>query len=69
MLEEVWSALGPFLTSPAGADAIVRVSDEAAGRARSLPEVASFDVETARPVLDQFARALPRNLILASAAA
>ncbi len=69
VLEEAWTALGPFLTSPAGADAVALVSREADLRARSLPELASFDVETARPVLDQFSRALPRNLIVASAGA
>jgi hypothetical protein len=68
-LEEAWTAVGPFLTSPAGADAVSVVTREAEVRARSMPEVASFDVQTARPVLDQFSRALPRNLILATAAA
>ena len=67
VLEEAWAALGPFLTSPAGADAVALVSREADIRARSMPEVTSFDVPTARPVLDQFSRALPRNLIVASA--
>jgi hypothetical protein len=66
-LEEAWAALGPFLTSSAGADAVARVSREADIGARSLPEVSSFDVEDARPVLDQFSRALPRNLIVARA--
>jgi hypothetical protein len=68
-LEEAWAALGPFLTGSAGADAVALVSREADLRARSLPELASFDVETAGPVLDQFSRALPRNLIVASAGA
>jgi len=68
-LEEIWAALGPFLDSPAGAEAVARVDREADGRARSLPEVASFDVESARPVLEQLARALPRNLLVAAAGA
>jgi hypothetical protein len=33
-----------------------------------MPEVASFDTKRAQPILDQFSRALPRNLILAVAA-
>ena len=65
LLEEVWSATGPFLASPAGAQAITRTNTEADGQARAMPEVASFQVEQARPILDQFARALPRNLIIA----
>jgi hypothetical protein len=69
LLEEVWSATGPFLASPAGAEAIRRIGAEAEGQARAMPEVASFQVEQARPTLDQFARALPRNLIIAVAAA
>jgi hypothetical protein len=68
-LEEAWAALGPFLTSPDGADAVAVTSREAEVQARSMPEAASFDVQSARPVLDQFSRALPRNLILATAAA
>jgi hypothetical protein len=69
VLEEVWAGVGPFLASPEGADAVAAVSSEAEARARSLPEAASFGVESARPVLDQFSRALPRNLLLANAAA
>ena len=65
LLEEVWSATGPVLASPAGAQAITRINAEADGQARAIPEVASFQVEQARPILDQFARALPRNLIIA----
>jgi hypothetical protein len=68
VLEEVWSATGPFLASPAGTKAITRVSTEADQQARALPDVASFQDEQARPTLDQFARALPRNLIIAVAA-
>jgi hypothetical protein len=69
VLEQVWEVVGWFLASPAGATAITRVSAEAEPRARALAEVASFGVERSRPVLDQFARALPRNLIVAVAAA
>jgi len=65
LLEEVWSATGPALAGRAGAQAIARINAEADGRARAMPDVASFQVERARPILDQFARALPRNLIIA----
>src|SRR6516164_6738146 len=68
LLEEVWSAIGPVLASPAGAQAITRISAEADGQARAIPDVASFQVGRARPILDQFAQALPRNLIIAVAA-
>jgi hypothetical protein len=69
LLEEVWSATGPVLASPAGTQAIIRISAEAEAQARAIPEAASFQVEQARPILDQFARALPRNLIVAVIAA
>lgn len=69
VLEQVWEAMGPFLTSQAGAEAITRVSADAERQARALPEVASFGVERARPIVDQFGQALPRNLIIAVAAA
>jgi hypothetical protein len=69
VLEQVWEALGSFLAGPAGTEAVTRVSAEAERQARALPEVASFGVERSRPILDQFARALPRNLIIAVAAA
>jgi hypothetical protein len=65
LLEELWSATGPFLASQAGAQAITRINTEADGQARAMPDVGSFQVERARPILDQFAQALPRNLIIA----
>jgi hypothetical protein len=65
VLEPTWEAIGPFLAAPAGAKAISRISAEAERQARALPEVASFGVERSRPILDQFGRALPRNLIIA----
>src|SRR5262249_54865126 len=55
----------PFLASAAGAQAIARINAEADGQARAMPEVTSFQVEQARPILDQFTQALPRNLIIA----
>ncbi len=65
VLEETWNAIGPFLASPEGAIAVARVSSVADNRARAMPDVASFAVDGARPILDQFSLALPRNLILA----
>lgn len=67
VLEEVWGAIGPVLARPDGASMVTRVAGEADNQARALPEVASFDIQRARPVLDQFERALPRNLIVAVA--
>jgi hypothetical protein len=68
VLEEAWTGIGPFLASPEGAAAVARVSRQANTRALAMPEVASFDTKRAQPILDQFSRALPRNLILAVAA-
>ena len=65
VLEESWDAVGSFLASADGVGAAELVSLEAETAARAMPEVASFDVERARPILDQFSRALPRNLIVA----
>ncbi|MBA2558709.1 MAG: hypothetical protein H0V07_02280 [Propionibacteriales bacterium] len=67
VLEEAWGAIGPFLASPEGASMVAGVAGEADNQARGVPEVASFDTQRARPVLDQFERALPRNLIVAVA--
>jgi len=69
VLEEAWGAIGPVLASPGGVTAVERVAAEAENQARAMPEVASFTIERARPVLDQFGRALPRNLIVAVAVA
>jgi len=67
LLEEVWDALGPFLASPEGADTIDRINNAADTGARAIPEVACFQLRNAQPTLDQFSRALPRNLIIALA--
>jgi hypothetical protein len=68
VLEEAWEAIGPVLSSRDGATVVERVADEADNQARAIPEVACFTIERARPVLDQFGRALPRNLVVAVAA-
>ena len=67
VLEDTWNAIGPFLASSEGAAAVAQVTSAAENRARAMPEAASFAVEGARPILDQFSLALPRNLILAVA--
>ena len=67
VLEDTWNAIGPFLASSEGAAAVAQVTSAAENRARAMPEAASFAVERARPILDQFSLALPRNLILAVA--
>ena len=67
VLEETWNAIGPFLASSEGATAVERVSSTAENRARAMPDVASFATERARPILNQFCHALPRNLIVAVA--
>jgi hypothetical protein len=68
VLEQTWDQVGPFLASPEGATAVARVEIEATIQAHAMAEVASFEVERAQPILDQFSQALPRNLILAVAA-
>ena len=67
LLEEVWDALGSFLASPRGANAIDRVNAAADTGGRAIPEVAFFHLQRAQATLDQFSRALPRNLIIAVA--
>ena len=49
LLADTWNAIGPFLASSEGAAAVARVVSEAENRARAMPEVASFAVESARP--------------------
>jgi hypothetical protein len=68
VLAESWAAIGPFLGSPEGAQVVAAVAAAAEREAASLPEYAFFAVEEARPVLDQFRVALPRNLVFATAA-
>jgi hypothetical protein len=67
LLEQVWDALGPFLASPEGANAIDEVNNAADTGARAIPEVACFQLARAQPTLDQFSRALPRNMLIAVA--
>ncbi len=69
VLEDPWQAIGPFLASPAGAELAGKVSASAEEAARSFAEFAFFDADSARPIVDQFSIALPRNLVFAVAAA
>ena len=68
LLDEPWLAIGPFLASDVGEDLVAGVRAEAEQQALRFPEFAYFGAESARGVLDQFRRALPRNLVFALAA-
>lgn len=68
LLDEPWSAIGPFLAGEAGSELVAAVCAAAEAQALGFPELAFFGAESARPVLDQFRRALPRNLVFALAA-
>lgn len=68
LLDEPWSALGPFLRGDAGEELVAAVCAAAEAEALRFPELAFFGAESARAVLDQFRRALPRNLVFALAA-
>ena len=67
LLEEPWQAIGPFLAGGRGLALVGEVEAAAEEEALRFPEVACFDAESARPVLDQFRRALPKNLVFATA--
>ena len=68
LLDEPWSAIGPFLAGEAGKELVAGVCAVAERQALRFPEYAFFGAESARAVLDQFRRALPRNLVFALAA-
>ena len=68
LLEEPWRAIGPFLMTARGVELIAKLTAAAEDEARCFPEVAFFDAERARPILDQFRIALPRTLVFAAAA-
>lgn len=69
LLDEPWGAIGPFLASAAGGDLVAAVTAAARVEAFAFAEFAYFAAEGARGVLEQFRRALPRNLVFALAAA
>lgn len=66
-LDEPWGAIGPFLDGVAGRRLVDSVGAAAVEEALRFPEVAVFDAERTRPILDQFRQSLPRNLIFALA--
>jgi hypothetical protein len=68
LLEEAWGAIGPYLAGDEGRSHVERLGEEAERAAAAFPDSSCFGVERARPVIDQFRRALPRNLVLAVAA-
>ncbi len=68
LLDEPWSAIGPFMAGEAGKELVAAVCAAAEAQALRFPEFAFFGAESARAVLDQFRRALPRNLVFALAA-
>jgi hypothetical protein len=67
-LEEPWRAIGPYLDSAPGRTHVAALARVAEQEAEGFPEVAYLRAQTARPVLAQFRRALPRNLVFAVAA-
>lgn len=68
LLEEPWRAIGPFLAAAEGRELVARVAAAAEEEALRFPEAAFFGAARARPVLDQFRRALPANLVFVTAA-
>jgi hypothetical protein len=67
LLEEAWASAGALLASADGHRLIERVAAAGESEALELTRVACFDVESARPLLEQFRVALPRNLVVAMA--
>ena len=63
LLDEAWRAVSPLLTSREGRARVERLAAAGQEEALGFADVAWFDVESARPVLEQFRRALPRNLV------
>ncbi|MGH3046899.1 MAG: hypothetical protein ACRDNC_07840 [Gaiellaceae bacterium] len=68
LLAESWGRVGPFLAAPEGRKLVADVEAAADSEARAFPEYAFFAAASARSVLGQFQRALPRNLVFAMAA-
>jgi len=67
LLEEGWGIAGPLLSSDAGRSLIDRVATAGDLEAMRFGEVGYFSALEARPILDQFRVALPRNLVVALA--
>jgi hypothetical protein len=63
LLDEAWRTMAPALTSPAGRARVEQLARAGEEEALRFPGIGWFDCESARPVLAQFRRALPRNLV------
>lgn len=68
LLEEAWRAIGPYLAADDGRALVERLAAEANRAASAFAGCSFFGVERARPLIDQFRQALPRNLVFAVAA-
>jgi hypothetical protein len=64
LLEEAWRTAAPLLTSAGGRARVERLAAAGEQEALGLSGEACFDVESARPILEQFRIALPRNLVV-----
>jgi hypothetical protein len=67
LLEEPWEAIGPYLASETGRARAATLRSAAEGEALAFPQVSFLRTEAARPVLDQFRRALPLTMLFAAA--
>jgi hypothetical protein len=65
LLDEAWQSVGPFLGSVEGTAFVDGLGAAAEHEAARFAACGFFSVERARPVVEQFRRALPRNLVLA----
>lgn len=63
LLDEAWRTMAPALTSPVGRARVEQLARAGEEEALRFPGIGWFDCESARPVLGQFRRALPRNLV------
>lgn len=63
LLEEAWRVAAPALTSRDGRARVERLARAGEAEALGFPDIGWFDRESARPVLEQFRLALPRNLV------
>lgn len=67
LLDEAWRAAGPLLASGEGRTAVAALETAGETEALRFPDVACFAAQAARPLLEQFRIALPRNLLVATA--
>jgi hypothetical protein len=67
LLEEAWEVAHPLLTSDEGRVAVAALESGGEVEALGYPDAACFATASARPLLEQFRIALPRNLVVAVA--